>query len=368
MACPNCSENVLLPDELTQGHCVRCGQALSLHTSSTAIQPDIHVDHISSTAILPDIHGDYRLTSNEPRETYVDWDDVRQNSPAVQRELMRLVSQPVPRLRFTHIEDLPETAPNEVDELGELLATLKKPGDSRPVHFIGFGIASLLALGYGSLLILSGLGFVGEEQPENAGKFGVIFAGVLCLVLSVPVIWSAFTKVPRPDAAIWIFENGLFFEQGTRVAIRVWAAIEGFRVNMENDYPVFWLAPCDEARITFTHRQGPAVVPLMEFVDLRVTSAQFLPVLQRIVDGDRVDFGAVELGRAGIWNQRDFFHWSEIVRVFNDSKYLFVERRTGATTGPILYRRVSSPLLVLALARVLIEEHGRLPPIVEDDE
>lgn len=352
VVCPNCSENVPLPDDLTQGHCVRCGQTLSLRTSSTAIQPDIQ--------------GEYRPAPNGPQDAYVDWDDFRQNSPAVQRELMRLVSQPVPKLRFTHIEELPETAPNEIDELGELLATLKKPGDSRPLHFIGFGMASLLTLGFGILMILGGLGILGKEQPDPVGMYAVIPGGVLCVVLSVPVMWSAFTKVPKPDAAFWIFEKGLFFEQGSRVAMRVWAAIEGFRVNMENDYPVFWLAPCDDARITFTHRQGPAVVPLMEFVELHVTSAQFLPMLQRIVDGERVDFGAVELGRAGVWNRRDFFPWSEIVRVFNDSEFLFIERRNGATTGPILYRHVSFPLLVLAIARVLIEEHGRLPPADEE--
>lgn len=103
----------------------------------------------------------------------------------------------------------------------------------------------------------------------------------------------------------------------------------------------------------------------MELIEIKLSTNVFLLTLRRIFDGERVRFGSVELDRAGFTAPRYFAPRSEVVRVMSDPTHLHGDCREQPDYHSIRYRTVSFPLLVLAIARVLIEDEGRLPPVGE---
>jgi len=104
------------------------------------------------------------------------------------------------------------------------------------------------------------------------------------------------------------------------------------------------------------------IMPMAEYMEVKMASAQLLPKLRRIVAGERVRFGAVVLDARGFASPGFAAAWSDIVRVMADRKQLFVDRRGQPEWHEIAYRQVAFPRVVLALSAVLIEEAKRLPP------
>jgi hypothetical protein len=104
-------------------------------------------------------------------------------------------------------------------------------------------------------------------------------------------------------------------------------------------------------------------MPLAEYMQINITSAQLLPKLGRIYDGERVNFGVIVLDRAGLTSPQFFASWSEIVRVMIDDRSVFVDCRNRPSWHPIRYRDVSFAPLLLAIAHVMIEEEKRLGPV-----
>jgi hypothetical protein len=57
--------------------------------------------------------------------------------------------------------------------------------------------------------------------------------------------------------------------------------------------------------------------------------------------------------------------WTEITRVLADDSQVFVDTRTGPAWHPIPLKDVAMPIVLLALAHILMEDSTRLP--AEDD-
>ena len=80
---------------------------------------------------MPDLHLDKPLTRRPAG--YSSWEDFRANSPAVQRQLVELATR-LPDLQHAEYWQPPDKASAQISELGELLATLRKPGEYRTLH------------------------------------------------------------------------------------------------------------------------------------------------------------------------------------------------------------------------------------------
>jgi hypothetical protein len=102
-------------------------------------------------------------------------------------------------------------------------------------------------------------------------------------------------------------------------------------------------------------------MPLVEYISIKSASAQLLPKLRRILDDDRVKFGAVTLERAGLSSPGFSSRWCDIQRVVIDQDSVFIDCSNRPEWHAIPYRDVSFPPLLLAIAHVMIAEHGRLP-------
>lgn len=339
-----------MPDDLAAAHCVRCGQRLVLETSE---------------AIQAESAAEYRLAPPTPREAsteaYADWHDFRSNSPAVQRELLHLASRPMPDLRSMDPLPLPEDAPAELDAWGPPLGTIELATDRQHFQILGW---SLLGVG---ILVLLGVAFTafrmvhdhrrgdGDSIPMilTLGLFGFSFVGFGFYAVGV-------RGLARPTV-LWIFEEGVYLQRHDRTRAARWQEIYDFEIINEPGRLTYWLTIEHGLSVRISIANAPELIPLMEYVEVRLSGAQFLHRLKALWDGDREDFGVVSLDRHGFSGPRFFAPWSEIRRVISDSRHLFVDWAGKRDWVPFPCEDVSFPYLVIALSSVLIDEHERWP-------
>ena len=197
---------------------------------------------------------------------------------------------------------------------------------------------------------------------DHVGDLG--FIGFSTLAASM---WYHFYRRPTFSVTFWIFENGILLERDDLSHAWLWDEVNDFQVSREfSELPVFWLTVCRGVRVLISSDQGLGAVTLMRFVENKITASRFLTTLRQVYDGERVNFDAVELGRAGFWGPKFFMPWSEIARIVTDPTYLIVEERGQLGWQQVRYRDVSFPQLVTAIANVLIEEGELLSQCRED--
>jgi hypothetical protein len=159
-----------------------------------------------------------------------------------------------------------------------------------------------------------------------------------------------------------LFEDGILWQQGTEYARCRWEDIEEFEANRDGTQPRYRIVPRREIAMEVSLASTPAIVPLAEYMEIKIASAQLLPKLRRIVAGERVRFGVVVLDGKGFASPGFTAPWSELIRVMADRSSVFVDRRGFPAWHPIPYHDVSCPLLVCGISHILIEEAQRLPP------
>lgn len=364
--CPNCNENVQVPDDLADAHCVRCGQLLTAPDTRMTASPVPHL----SRAIQPEVQGEYVPSppsnkSEEARGSYSSWDDFRSNSPAVQRELLRLASRAMPDLRSMNPAPLPEDAPAEIDGWGESSGTMEVSADYR-LHWQIFGwcliiIGSFLIVGAGIELVSALL------DARRLNQDDAISTGFMLMCYSAASgglgVYCAFFRGSRPPTMLWIFEEGVFLKCYDRSLLSRWEDIDDFADVTDGGRPAYWLTLEHNFSVKISIGNSPQMIPLMEYIEIRLCAGQFLNRLKVIWNGGREDFGIVTLDRQGFEGRRFFAPWGEIRRVVSDSHQVFVDWSKREEWIPIPHQDVSFPYLVIALASVLIDEHARFTPV-----
>ena len=123
---------------------------------------------------------------------------------------------------------------------------------------------------------------------------------------SVPVvvanafaIWYFFFRRALYATTLWVFENGILSQRAQEINKSLWTEVENFRVGNEAGRQFALLTLRDGQRSAISLRDNPAVMPLLEYIEIKLSAAQFLPTLRRIFDGERVGFGIVKLDREG---------------------------------------------------------------------
>lgn len=357
--CPHCRENVVVPDDLAQAHCVRCGEKLTLETNITAqapaAQPEPYLERESSRAPF------------ELPEHYADWDEFRSLSPAIHRELMHMASRPLPDLRAILPAPLPDDAPDEVREWGRPLGTLDlSHGSFQQWLVIGvllMGLGFLMTMGAAIVLVEAHNAPPGKAarrfDKDTAGGYVVIFGfGIGSLVGGA---YCLAVRTRRRPTTIWLFEKGIFLQHHTGFKLFQWDEILNFEVVKRRGNPIYWLRFTEQISVRIVVGTNFETLPLMEYAEIRLCSSQFLQRLRAIFGGEREEFGILKLDRNGIEAPRFFAPWSEVRRVITDAKCLYVDWILRPNWVPVPYQDVSFPYLVVALASVLIDEQKRLP-------
>ena len=192
---------------------------------------------------------------------------------------------------------------------------------------------------------------------------GVLVAVIGCALIG-SVIWH-FIRQRKPSYTLWVFEEGLFWLQGWGRAGSVpWKEVRRFQMgfNPVTHMPIYWLTAADKTTFEIEIDRAPALIPLLEFMEIRLTASQLLPRLEKIYAGQRLGFGAMAIDRQGLTFKRTLFPWSQVERVLRDRDQLFIHVRGRSEWVPIPYVAVSFPLVVMAIAHVLIAEEKSAEP------
>ncbi len=358
VVCPRCQGTMHAPDDVAQILCVHCGQSLSL--------AETHVTAAASSAL--------RATAPEPwtpgqaapgeaalPETYANWDEFRTLSPALQGELIKLAVRALPDMRDAELQTLPANLPPKVDEFGLPLATLTISGEKQALNF---GIAALAAV-IGLMFLLAGGFELSGHRLQPLMRDGVAAYSIMMLFGIVGIgfgAWHAFFRQPNLSITIWIFENGLFVQRGNEVEACGWEDVKDFRDADNIGPPIYTIITRGDCRLVLSAAQSPTIMPLAEYLKVKIASAQFLPKLQRIFNGDPVKFGALWLDSTGIKGPITAT-WAEIVRVVADDAVLYIDCRGLDAWQQVPLRSISFPLLLVAIAYVMIEDAKRLPTV-----
>jgi hypothetical protein len=333
--------------------CSHCGQALG--------PPETHVTAhpIAAQAIRADSQPEYQPSAvppapEPPRGRYTSWEDFRANSPVVQRTLLDLATRVLPDMRSQPREPLPADLPPSTDAMGVPLAsaTLAQEGTSA-VRLVVHRIVIMLIL----VGALTGIALI---QHHRSPRIGIsLFLGIAAVLLAMR--YRLLRAGLLQSVRLWLFENGILWQEGATVDACRFEDIAEFRVPPEGPHRSFTLVPRPGVTLLMTLRSSVAILPLAEYIEIRMASAQLLPTLQRIFAGERVRFGAVVLDRHGFEGPGVRADWSQIVRVMGDRRSVFVECRDQAGWRSIRVGAVSCPLLMLSVAHILVEEAPRLP-------
>ena len=337
-----------------------------------AVRPDCHDAGDTSQSIQAGAQPEYHPATppadlDPPAGNYASWDEFRILSPAVQLERMALATRALPDLHGMEPAPIPECVANTDDDLGCPIASLiLAEGCPRSGMLTAQRILYLAILGASILLIA-----VLERHGFRLTAIGVgIGVGGLAIALWSASLYAPFQKMrwhadlghAFQPTNLWLFENGILWQHGAQDSRCRWEDIEEFEVNRDGTQPRYRIAPRRDVAMELSLACTPAIVPLAEYMEIKITSAQLLPKLRRIVAGERVRFGVVVLDAAGFASPNFAAPWSELIRVIADRSNIFVDRRGQPAWHAIPYHDVSCPLLVCALAHILIADAQRLPP------
>jgi hypothetical protein len=359
--CPHCQQIVPVPSDAAPARCVHCGQVIPiLETHITASAP------ASSAAVQPADQAEWSPPHSEHSqvplpERYSTWEEFRSLSPTIQSELIKLATIALPDMRGAKLRTLPADMPASVDDFGRPLATLVIPGEKRSLNWT---VGAFFA-GLGCLFLVVGAIGLGADRAEPAPRGGVpaYFLMMLFGLAGIAFgVWYLSLRRPLLEITVWIFENGLFLRRGNDGEACAWEDVKDFKGDPNSGHPTFWITTRGDWRLILSSEQTPAIMPLAEYIQVKIVSAQLLAKLRHIFEGNRVPFGVLSLDRAGITG-RFTARWSEIVRVMSDDAHVFIDCRNLQSWHQVRYRDVSFPQLLLAISHVMIEEEKRLTPV-----
>jgi len=286
-----------------------------------------------------------------------DWDEYRSQSSAIQREMMQMATSVLPDLSGIALLPLPPNPPPRSDAFGVPLATLQVPGES---HGFNRTVGSFVIIVGCLLLIVAGIQ-LGTPNPAGAG---VPIATLIGIVGIGAGLWFAFFRQPSLSTTLWIFEDGLLLQQANDMEACGWDEVRDFRTDRQTGRPSYVITTRENRRLILSPDQTPTIMPLAEYIQVRIASVQLVPRLKRLAKGERMRLGAITMDRDGMIAPVAA-RWTEITRVLADDSQVFVDTRTGPAWHPIPLKDVAMPIVLLALAHILMEDSTRLP--AEDD-
>src|SRR5262249_9695516 len=140
-------------------------------------------------------------------------------------------------------------------------------------------------------------------------------------------VWYAYIRRPVLRVLVWVFENGLYLQRGGDVEACSWEDVKDFRTDHPAGRPRYLLTTRGNFRFMLTPDISASVMPLAEYIGLKLAAAQLLLKLRRIFEEDRVRFGVITLDRAGIRAPGFFARWADVQRVVLDESKVFIDCR-----------------------------------------
>ena len=355
VVCPHCNGSIAVPEELARAYCPLCGREVTAGETHVTAAP------LSSQAFRAESEAERGVANRErdldqPPDQYSTWDEFRLTSPSIQRELMTLATQVMPDLRMIKRLPLPAEPPAEIDGWSKPLGTLAVAGDSWVLTSLARGIL----IGMPLFWLASGAVAIMRKSLDSVGEFAC-FAWTGAAVAFF--CWRVTVRPKNFSLSLWIFEEGLFMRRGGESTVARFEEIRDYRTTLETGQPHFWLTFKDESPVVLSIADCVELLPLMEYIEVRMAASQLLPRLKSIWLGQNETFGVISLNRAGLTGPGFFAPWSEVRRVMSDPRNFLVDWNKRPDWIDIRYRDVSFPHLVMAISHVMIDDHSRLAPV-----
>jgi hypothetical protein len=250
-------------------------------------------------------------------------------------------------------DPLPEQVPAETDQLGEPVTSISFKGDGIAGRVAGvFLILSSL-----SCLLMPPIVFLVEGLPKKgddlAGMGGLL---IYVLILAPVGIWLVFFRKWTPRRSLWVCPGGLIWEWGSRFGFKRWHEIEEFSASGATGRPLFWVTPAEGTNFVLSAGQGPTIVPIADYIELKASGA-LLPIsLKRFVDGETLMFGKLRMDQKGIRAGSDTWLWHEIKDTRVDGTAFLVKDARNRDVLRLRTRDVSFPMVAQAIVRLVTEE------------
>ena len=360
--CPQCQAVLnILPEQRGQTIvCGQCGNSFHLAIPATEIQtPNLRLD-AAPPVDLPLPLAVEESIKKPATDLPVARPARRAEQPAVsgsaafRREMERFSEDRLPFLDEFPLEPIPEQVPIEADQLGRPVASLLLKGDKR-VLGITAGVGMMfLAL---SCLAMIPIGFLAAGPPKKGEDLG----GMASVLIYVPIfagigIWLVLIKKWTPPRSLWVCPGGLIWQWGSRVGFRRWHEIEDFSVSGATGRPLFWLTPAEGTDFVLSAGQGPTVVPVADYIELKASAALLPVMLGRFLANEKLKFDRLSMDRDGIRARGQVCLWSEIGGTRLDGTAFLVTDRGRQELVRLRTKDVSFPMVAQAIVRIVTEE------------
>ena len=168
----------------------------------------------------------------------------------------------------------------------------------------------------GLMFLLVGGFELSGNRVQPLQRDGVSAYSILMLVGMVGIgfgVWYAFGRQPDARNHPVDLRERPVPACGNEVEACGWEDVKDFRTAENLHHPIYVIVTRGDCRLILSAEQSPAIMPLAEYLKVKIASAQLLPKLHRIFDGDPVKFGAIWLDSAGIKGAVMLPLWSQIV-------------------------------------------------------
>jgi hypothetical protein len=283
--------------------------------------------------------------------------DVLATSAAFRREMERFSEDRLPFLDEFPADPIPEGVPADADRLGRPVASIHLRGEHRIVG-VATGVAFLV--GAMGCLVMPILGILTEGAPKR-DEIGAACGGILGVLIYVIAfaglgIWLILIRKYTPSRTLWVCPRGVMWQWGARVGFKRWHEIEDFSASGATGRPLFWVTPAEGTDFVLSAGQGPAIVPIADYVELKSAAALLPVMLLRLLAGDKVKFDKLSMDTIGIRARGQVCLWSEIGGTRLDGTAFLITDRDRQELVRLRTRDVSFPMVAQAIVRIVTEE------------
>ena len=278
-------------------------------------------------------------------------DDVVGNSAAFRREMERFAKDQLPDLEDIGARPLAEDIPAEADALGRPLAAIDFKGERKEV---GLVLITCLVCGFLAMCICPVI------SKERLGWDEILAVWSVWILTAAPFVgigaWLAFFRKWTPHRTLWVCPRGLIWQWGARVGFKRWHEIEDFSASGATGRPLFWVTPAEGVDFVISAGQGPAIVPIADYIELK-SAAALLPIFLRLLlAGEKVRFDRLSMEPIGIRARGQVCLWSEIGGTRLDGTAFLITDRDRQELVRLRTRDVSFPMVAQAIVRIVTEE------------
>ena len=324
MLCPNCKATLDVPDALLGKTvaCSACKKAFAVPGAATPVP--------TPTPVPVPLPTPARREPQRPQPAGFDWEEIPRTPPPSPWDDRRDRVPDVewPRPRDLARKPLPKQGPDELDDLGEVLASMPLFGFER---MLWFGISALVLAAWFLFC-----GFVFQQFSKDVGIVAgfefrqILFFAAVLIVGPVGFIFSFLRALKFRPMTLWLCSEGLAWQRNDKVGFAFWPDVHEVRVYslrtiVTNQYGVVVekreLHRCTltcytsgaDFHVIFSTENNRDAKAFRDVLEYEALCAKLPLELRKLNEGKSVKFDDFTVTSQGVEHKgSDFVRWSEL--------------------------------------------------------